>query len=369
MFSELPKLFDRNFAMAFLLPFVVFSWLAVEILYLFGLSINLVSFVQVDLVVRTVIVFLVAWLGGILLLVTNQGLYRFLEGYGAWNPLRFFKKVEERRFERLVNRINELDEKFINALDRNGDILPEEKKERSGHMLEFAKRFPYKAEHLLPTPFGNTIRAFEVYSTMMYGLEAIDGWSRLLAVTPKDYRELIDNAKTDVDFWINVGFLSVLLLLEYSFLAVWFGTLPAWWLLIILLVSSVLAPRFARSSAVAWGDYIKAAFDMFRPQMREALLFERPRDWQEESAQWIGFSQAIVFRSPDSMPPLKGTAPANVHLAMGVPAPPGEPVVPAPEPVISHPVPRLCPYCGWELQIDWRFCPDCGREVNQDEKD
>jgi hypothetical protein len=368
MFSELPKLFDRNFAMAFLLPFVVFFWLAVEILYLFGLSINLVSFVQVDLVVRTVIVFLVAWLGGILLLVTNQGLYRFLEGYGAWNPLRFFKKVEERRFRHLNDRIDELDEKFINALDRNSDIPPEEKKERAGHMLEFAKRFPHKAEYLLPTPFGNTIRAFEVYSTVMYGLEAIDGWSRLLAVTPKDYRELIDNAKTDVDFWINVGFLSVLLLLEYSFLAIWFGILPAWWMLIILLVSSVLAPRFARSSAVAWGDYIKAAFDMFRSQMREALLFVRPGNRQEESAQWTGFSQAIVFRSLDSMPPLSMKDPANGYPAGSGLTPPGEPVVPAPEPDISHAVLRFCSYCGRELQIDWRFCPNCGRKVSQDEK-
>lgn len=363
MFSELPKLFDRNFAVAFLLPFIVFFWLAVEILYLFGLSINLISFVQVDLVVRTVVVFLVAWLGGILLLVTNQGLYRFLEGYGAWNPLRFFKKVEERRFERLADKITELDGKFLSALDGDVTISPEEKKERTGYMLEFAKRFPHKAEYLLPTPFGNTIRAFEVYSTMMYGLEAIDGWSRLLAVTPKDYRELIDNAKTDVDFWINVGFLSVLLLLEYSFLAVWFEVLPTWWLLVILVVASVLSPRFARSSAVAWGDYIKAAFDMFRHDMREALLFERPGDRQEESAQWTGFSQAIVFRSPDSMPPLGMIDPANVHLAGFGSTLHGEPVVSAPKPDIPPAALRFCPHCGKECQADWRFCSNCGREI------
>jgi hypothetical protein len=361
MFSELPNLFDRNFAMAFLLPFVFFFWLAVEVFSLFGLSINLISFIQVDLAVRTVLVFLVAWLGGILLLVTNQGLYRFLEGYEAWNPLRFFKKVEEKRFERLAKRIKELDDKYAKDLDGAGEITPDELKERTERTVEFAKRFPHTAEFLLPTPFGNTIRAFEVYSTVMYGLEAIDGWSRLLAVIPKDYRELIDNAKTDVDFWINIGFLSVLLLMEYTALALVLGSLPAWWLLVVFLIPSVMAPRFARSSAVAWGDYVKAAFDIFRHTMREELLFELPGNRQEEAEQWTAFSQAIVFRLPDSMPPIRGKTPVNVHLAGSGSVPPGESVIPAPEPSTPRAVPRYCPYCGRECQTDWQFCPQCGR--------
>jgi hypothetical protein len=326
MFSELPKLFERNFAMAFLLPFVVFFWLAVEVLSLFGLSKNLISFVQVDLAVRTVIVFLVAWLGGILLLVTNQGLYRFLEGYEAWNPLRFFKRIEERRFERLINRIEVLNEKYAKAMTGKGEITPKELEKRTELLMEYAKRFPHKAEFLLPTPFGNTIRAFEVYSTVMYGLEAIDGWSRLLAVVPRDYRELIDNAKTDVDFWINIGFLSVLLLLEYISLSIIFGTLPVWWLLVVLIVSSVMAPRFARSSAVAWGDHVKAAFDIYRPKMREALDFEAPADREEEIRQWTGFSQAIVFRIPEVMPKPK-TRESELTRPAGLP---GKPIVPPP---------------------------------------
>ena len=363
MFSELPKLFDRNFAMAFLLPFVVFFWLAVEVLSLFGLSINLISFIQVDLAVRTVIVFLVAWLGGILLLVTNQGLYRFLEGYEGWNPLQFFKKVEEKRFEHLINRIKVLDEKYSLALDGKGEITGKELKERTECMMEYAKRFPHKAEFLLPTPFGNTIRAFEVYSTVMYGLEAIDGWSRLQAVIPQDYRELIDNAKTDVDFWINIGFLSVLLLLEYISLAIIFGTLPVWWLLIVLLIPSVMAPRFARSSAVAWGDCVKAAFDMFSPKMREALLFEMPGNRQEETAQWKDFSQAIVFRIPDSMSPLKGKGFAGTLLAGTASTPPGNPITEAPRPNNARTAKRFCSNCGREVQPDWRFCSNCGQQV------
>lgn len=356
MFSELPNLFERNFAMAFLLPFIAFFWLAVEVLSLFGLSNNLISFLQADLAVRTVIVFLVAWLGGIFLLATNNGLYRFLEGYGGWNPLKLFKRIEEKRFEHLIKRIAELDEKYRKALEGTGAITPEEIEERTERMLEYPKRFPHKAKFILPTPFGNTIRAFEVYSTVMYGLEAIDGWSRLLAVIPKDFRELIDNAKTDVDFWINIGFLSILLSLEYISLAVYFATLPAWWLLVILLVAAVMAPRFARSSVVAWGDYIKAAFDVFRPKLQEALLFERPADRQEEEKQWTGFSQAIVFRVPDVMPPLKDKGSAGAPCGL-----PDIPIIPAPEPVV--PRMRFCSNCGREVQPGGRFCSICGYQV------
>ena len=302
MFAELPKLFDRNFAMAFFLPVMAAIWVGFEMLSGFGLTPNLIAFVQVERGVRTVILFLIAWLLGILLLATNQGLYRILEGYESWNPLRLFKWIEVRRFQRLLQRIEALNEKDREA-GRSGDELPFAQQAKLGElMIIYAKRFPHSQEYLLPTPFGNTIRAFEVYSTVMYGIESIDGWSRLLAVTPPDYRELMDNAKSHVDFWVNVGFLSLGLLAGCIALAIYFQALPAWWVLGVLALFSLISPGFARSSAVEWGDYVKAAFDMFRPRMREALEFEAPQSKEREIEQWTCFSQAIVFRLPKMMP-------------------------------------------------------------------
>lgn len=322
MFAELPKLFDRNFAMAFFLPFVAFMWLFVEVLSIFGMGMNLISFVQVDLVVRTGVLFLVSWLGGILLLVTNQGLYRTLEGYGTWNPLRLlkvFKWIERIRYKRLLRRIAGIDKRYLKALREGVAISPEDRETRNKLMRTYAKRFPHKEEFLLPTAFGNTIRAFEVYPTVMYGIEAIDGWSRLLAVTPGDYRELMDNAKAHVDFWVNIGFLSLILLLEYLSYAIYFRTLPSWWIAVLLSLSTISSPKLARNSAVAWGDYVKSAFDMFGSTMREMLVFEMPKNRAEEVKQWTGFSQAIVYRRPDLIPELKIKSSTPKYISSGAP--------------------------------------------------
>ena len=305
MFAELPKLFDRNFAMAFFLPFIVFLWLFVEVLSIFELSVNLIEIVRVDLVVRTGILFLVSWLGGIFLLVTNQGLYQTLEGYGKWNPLRFFGWIERRKFLYLVSEIDVLDNNFLEAYEGGKEVPAKLSEKRDDYMMTYAKRFPDKEEFLLPTAFGNTIRAFEVYPRVMYGIESIDGWSRLLAVIPSDYRELMDNAKAHVDFWVNIGFLSLFLLLEYLGFAIYYKNSPAWWIAILLLLTTAISPRLARNSAVAWGDYVKAAFDIFGPKMREVLAIAMPKNRIEETKQWTGFSQAIIYRRPDVMPRLR----------------------------------------------------------------
>jgi hypothetical protein len=78
----------------------------------------------------------------------------------------------------------------------------------------------------LPTRFGNAIRSFEVYSRIIYGLEAIDGWPRLLAVIPADYRQAIDDAKAQVDFWVNIWMGS--LLIWMGSLLIWMGSLLIW---------------------------------------------------------------------------------------------------------------------------------------------
>ena len=62
---------------------------------------------------------------------------------------------------------------------------------------------------------GTLSALFEVYPRVMYGLESIEGWDRILAVVPKDYRTLMDSAKAQTDFWINIVFLGNIFICEY----------------------------------------------------------------------------------------------------------------------------------------------------------
>jgi hypothetical protein len=302
MFGELPKLFERNFAMAFFLPFVISVGVVTEIASRFGLSSGLLAAMQTDLIVGATLLGVISWLGGILLLVTNRGLYRFLEGYGKWNPLKLIGGLHKKKYTDLLAEIEKLDDQFREQKDK----FPRELRDKRNQLMrEHVERFPDREGLLLPTAFGNILRAFEVYPRVMYGIESIDGWSRILAVIPKDYRELMDNAKTQVDFWVNIGFLSVLLLVEYTGLAIYTRSLVDWWIPALILVVAIFSPHFAENSAVEWGDYVKASFDVFAPNLREALGIVQPADRDDEEKQWTAFSQAIIYRLPERMPELK----------------------------------------------------------------
>jgi hypothetical protein len=93
MFSKLPDLFERNFAVGFFLPIIAF--LAASVCLLDGCGLLQTLWVmdtasQFGVLVGTTFIGLVSWLGGVFLLVTNRAMIRFLEGYGRFNPLRLF---------------------------------------------------------------------------------------------------------------------------------------------------------------------------------------------------------------------------------------------------------------------------------------
>ncbi|MBI5294748.1 MAG: hypothetical protein HY869_04675 [Chloroflexi bacterium] len=305
MFGELPKLFDRNFAVGFFLPVAIFITLSGVILGQYGFAPNMVSYLSTDLLVGTTVLGLLSWVGGIVLLAINRDLYRLMEGYGTFNPVKLFGWFEKRRYIKSIAEREKLDDEYRECSDAKKEFPTKSRTRRNKLMRQLAEEFPDKEEYLLPTPFGNVLRSFETYSREMYGLEAIDGWSRLLAVIPKEYIELMDGAKSQVDFWVNLGVVFILLQIEYVGLVYSFGGQLNWWIVLLFIALGAIAPLRATSSAREWGDYVKSAFDMFAPKMRETLGFETPKNREAEEKQWKNFSQAIIYRRPDLLPEMK----------------------------------------------------------------
>lgn len=305
MFGELPKLFDRNFAIGFFLPFALAGAAGLYLLYYYGLSGIIPPALQKDLIVGGTVFGLLSWLGGVLLLVTSRDLYRFFEGYGDFNPLRFFTWLERAHYRNLNKKIDQLDNEYRSHLNAHTQFPEDRNAQRDRLMIERIERFPDRESLILPTPFGNTLCAFESYPRVMYGLESIDGWSRLLAVVPSDYRNLIDGAKAHVDFWVNLGFLS--LILVFGSLSLWtiYRDLPPLWLLAVAILVLLISAGRAQRLAVEWGDYVKGAFDVYRFNLLDLLSIKRPETRKEEFETWKNFSQAIIYRLPKRAPELK----------------------------------------------------------------
>ena len=166
---------------------------------------------------------------------------------------------------------------------------------------KYAEMFPDHENWLLPTTFGNAIRAFEIYPRVMYGIEAIQGWDRLQAVISKDFRDLVDTSKTQTDMWVNFWILSLIFFGIYLFFTLFTGYFILWAALVAFIAPWV-ASRQAVSSAIGWGEMVKASFDVFLPELRTKLGYEANLTPELEREFWEQYSAAIIYRLPDTMP-------------------------------------------------------------------
>src|SRR6266849_199683 len=216
MFGDIPKIFDRNFIIAYLLP----SSLALA----FSLSIThgLGSLSSLD-TTRGAVFAAFAFAIGMALMAANRNVTRVLEGYGRINPMRIMKPIQKLRYWYV--RRQSLLAKRQRRRHRAGQKpdLNQLRDARIKYMTRLAERYPERKALLMATALGNAIRAFEGYPRVMYNFGVIEGWNRLIAVVPKEFLDLVDSAKAQTDLWINVWLLNILLVLD-SF-ATWY--LPA----------------------------------------------------------------------------------------------------------------------------------------------
>ena len=167
MFASLPKLADKAFVIGFLLPTLIAS---MTFLYLFddvepfkstyshALAIKEFS----DLAIAAIAI----WAAATLLMILNEWQYRFLEGYlGPFNRESWRVKMQMQ----MLKKREELSRDA--GILRDPNASDEEKLEHLAKRRRVFQRFPIKPELVLPTRFGNVVRAFETYPYDIYRVE------------------------------------------------------------------------------------------------------------------------------------------------------------------------------------------------------
>lgn len=303
MFTELPKLFDRRFTIGFALPVAVFliaSWL---FLSSYGFGPFLLSIVNTDPLIGTTLGILLVWTLAVFLVGLNHSLYRFLQGYGGWfNPLALLQGLQERRYSRLLKELNALyDKKDANQLT-----------EADGKALKYTERklaseFPAAGE-LLPTSFGNAIRAFERYPNKVYKIDGVLGWYRIQPLVPKEFMEFIDDAKAQTDFWVNLWILSFVLFVKYLFFTLGMRYPLSPLVIGLFLLTGGFFVRMARGGAILWGETVKSAFDVYLLDLAKKLGFQITHERDEELKVWEYFNYVIHYRRGDLFPARTGTS-------------------------------------------------------------
>ena len=298
MIGQLTGLIGRDFVIGYFLPVAAFIAASLGLAVAFGLEPGGGSLNETEILVGSTLLALASALGGVLLKALNREVIRLMEGY----PYRSLNGWQRWRYRRLSSLADEI-RKERTALENQRKTLSSERKaELEKAVAKKATYFPDEERWVLPTALGNTIRAFEVYPRVMYGLDAIEGWGRLLGVVPTDFREQINAAKTQMDFWVNLWLLALLFLPEYAAIAIYGDAFKVPWALLAAGVIAFFAASRAKSAAVQWGDLVKASFDLFLPELWTKLGFAPVKDANKERATWERFGWAVHYRAPSYLP-------------------------------------------------------------------
>jgi hypothetical protein len=314
MFGELPKIFERNFVVGYVLPSALFLLLSLGLTH----DVDLRTFLTTSDGASFAVV---AFGLGVLLLAGNRTITRLLEGYGPLSWIRIMTWIQRWRFNRLIARLKVVKNE-ARGYKARGEDIPEEVG-KLGEKLEtrLVERFPYEERLVLPTAFGNCVRAFESYPDVMYKVEIIEGWSRLIAVIPGEYLELINTAKAETDMWINLWFLSLIAAADVMFthrhlLVTLSSDNLAPYVRPVLTIVGTLGFAFFASwmgarAAIEWGSTFKAAVDVYLPALYEQLGFPAPTSNEDAKERWNKFSKAISYRRPEAMPERRWVAPTS----------------------------------------------------------
>ena len=128
---------------------------------------------------------------------------------------------------------------------------------------------------LMPTRFGNILRAAELRSLDKYGLDAVICWPRLWLLLPESAKADLQTARAELNAMARLWGWSWLFL-------VW--TVWAWWAAPIALGSAWFAYQWAIAAAKTYGDLIEASFDLYRGLLYEALRLPFPKQADQEPA-------------------------------------------------------------------------------------
>jgi len=208
--------------------------------------------------------------------------------------------------------------------------------------------FPTERSDIMPTRLGNVLKAAEIYPWKRYRLDAVVIWSRLESSLPDAFSTTFQNTKISLDLMITLATCTLFFGLPLSaWIVVHTTMMLPWWLPLILAlialalrlyifaaiaVFACLAPIFLASppialartqmgaillvgiailfwlcyqnavqAALAYGEQVKSAFDLYRWKVLESLHLQLPKDFDEERKTWEAVD-GLLLRSyqPDA---------------------------------------------------------------------
>lgn len=269
-----------GFLVAWLLPsaIVVGSWVLIILPRLSAVGIGIPS--SWDATTSGLVLGFAIVAIAFILAALSTPLYRILEGYLLWPRRLYASRVaaQQQRKRRLVVEANLLDPQSLQA-----DLA-----------WEKANQYPVSDAQLAPTRLGNALRAMETYAHDRFGLDLQLLWSELAAAAPASLSDAYNAARSQVDFFIALLYLTIVFVLTTVVAVVVELTaaprqfdVPA---LVIAVVVGLLLPwlwyQMAVISVSFWRSASQAIVNTGRTALATQLGLVLPATLQQERDMW-----------------------------------------------------------------------------------
>jgi hypothetical protein len=217
----------------------------------------------------------IAVVSGLVLAAIQSPLYRILEGYTLWP-----RKIADHRIKKHQSRKRRLDEEYNTVAQTNSGV-------RAGLIYERAARYPVKEEQFAPTMLGNAIRRFETYAGDRYQLDSQLLWHHLTAAAPDRAITSVDNARTNVDFF--VCFLYGGALIAALGIGVTLSDARSTRSALAIVIGVLIAAICYQLAVIAtdqWSAAVRALVDHGREQVAAAFGLTIPPSFDDERYMW-----------------------------------------------------------------------------------
>lgn len=286
--------FVRNFLPGFISSIMATYILAPLIQMKFPNIQILNIFLQMPIIEKIVVIFILSFIFGIVLELMDLYIYQFFEGIRYWGP--FWEPMHDRS----LNSFKSIKRDINSKKDLRRSISDEKELIKINNQIRSLfgqlRRYPYHEKSIEATAFGNVIAEYETYPEEQYGMNFKIYWSRLRHFLPEEIKDEFDSRSARADFivyltFIFLIFLPIVTIGAYAFFGLTIATITiVFW----IFITYQILYKLAINEHEIYGGYVKSMFDLYRIDMAKKIglpLSICPND--NEKSIWDEYSKFL----------------------------------------------------------------------------
>lgn len=283
-FKDLSTIFSRSFVLGYYLPAFFALFVLWESLPRSGQPYD---FAHYSTGTQLLIVAALGIPLGLLLSGLNYSILRIFEGY----PLQ---RAQQWPGFRAVHKLL-----IAPRLREFGDLARRKRAGDSTAAWLLDRRYPSTEGQILPTRFGNAVRAFEHHALVRWGLSTVAAWPRVELLLSEQESTILAAVKSDADLLVNASLLSygvgITLLVKAGVTgARW----DAWLIGLIPFLVGYCFYRIAVGAAIRWGSEVRSCMDLHRLELYERMGLRLPATKEEEARIANSINQCLLYGKP-----------------------------------------------------------------------